>query len=182
MKKQRVRLSKSARNRAEKKPLIETEAVVRIGQPEDLENIMKLSQMIYEEIGVFNFNENKVKSQIIPALHKHNGIVGVIGERGKLEGFIALRVAENWYSDGNFLEELCVFVHPDYRNAKSSRVQALLKFALKCSDELKMPLIIGILSNQRTNAKVSLYERFFGPPAGAFFMYGLKTGQEKAPE
>jgi hypothetical protein len=177
MKKQRVRLSKSARNRSDRKPIVETPAVVRTGQPEDLDEVMRLGKMIYEEIGVFKFNDEKVKSQIVPALNKQNAIAGVVGERGKLEGMIILRISENWYADGQILEELCVFVDPEYRNAKDSRVQALLKFALKCADELKMPLMIGILSNDRTNAKVSLYERYFGPPAGAFFMYGMKTGQ-----
>jgi hypothetical protein len=40
-----------------------------------------------------------------------------------------------------------------------------------------MPLMIGVMSNSRTDAKVKLYERQFGNPAGSFFLYGVKTGE-----
>ncbi len=36
---------------------------------------------------------------------------------------------------------------------------------------LDMKLMIGVLSNERTAAKVRLYERVFGKPAGAFWLY-----------
>jgi hypothetical protein len=75
-----------------------------------------------------------------------------------------------------FLEEMCVYVHPDYRAAKGGRARKLVEFAKKVSEELELPLMIGILSNSRTDAKTRLYERQFGAPAGAFFLYGIKTG------
>ena len=31
--------------------------------------------------------------------------------------------------------------------------------------------------NSRTEAKVRMYERQFGKPSGAFFLYGAKTGE-----
>ena len=40
-----------------------------------------------------------------------------------------------------------------------------------------MPLIIGVVSNHRTKGKEGLYNRLFGPPAGAFWLYGVKTGE-----
>jgi hypothetical protein len=91
---------------------------------------------------------------------------------------VMLSVASYWYSDAHFLEEKCVFVHPNFRHAKESRVQKLLEFAKKCATDLNLPLMIGVLSNTRTSAKVSLYERHFGQPAGAFFLWGAKTGSE----
>jgi hypothetical protein len=71
---------------------------------------------------------------------------------------------------------MCVFVHPDYRAAKGGRARKLVEFAKKVSEKLEMPLMIGVLSNSRTDAKTRLYERQFGNPAGAFFLYGMKTG------
>jgi hypothetical protein len=35
---------------------------------------------------------------------------------------------------------------------------------------MKMPLVIGVISNIRTEAKIKLYERRL-PKAGAFFVY-----------
>ena len=49
-------------------------------------------------------------------------------------------------------------------------------------DDLGIPLIIGVLSNQRTEAKIRLYERQFGAPAGAFFLYNVHTGHENVTE
>jgi len=182
IKTKRVRLSKSKRMRMNQPPKVTTEAVVRVGQPEDEDGVMVLARLIHKEIGMFNIDEDKGLTQIRPALRKEHGIVGVIGKKDNLEGFILLRVSTNWYSPKPFLEEMCVFVHPDYRNAVDSRVRKLLDFSKKCSDELQMPLMIGVLSNQRTDAKVKFYQRTFGDPAGAFFIYGAKTGQSEEPD
>jgi hypothetical protein len=40
-----------------------------------------------------------------------------------------------------------------------------------------MPLLIGVLSNSRTEAKIRLYKRHFGEPAGAYFLYNARTGE-----
>jgi hypothetical protein len=176
--KKRVRLSKSARKARGPMQIVDTPCRVRVATPDDLFGILALGRIVHGENGLFDFNEVKVAEAIWPALVQANGIVGVIGERDKLEGLVILTVASYWYSNTQFLEEKCVFVHPDFRHAKDSRVQKLLEFAKKCSADLNLPLMIGVLSNTRTSAKVSLYERHFGSPAGAFFLYGAKTGTE----
>ena len=84
-----------------------------------------------------------------------------------------------WYSDDNVLEEKAIFIHPDYRSAKGGRARRLCQFSKQVADNLGMPLIIGVLSNHRTAAKVRLYERQFGKPTGAFFLYGATTGMSK---
>ena len=103
--------------------------------------------------------------------------MGVIGKPDHIEGLVLLRIHSQWYSDGEFLEEMCVYVHPDYRASKGGRARKLVEFAKKCSEELHLPLMIGVLSNSRTDAKIKLYERQFGTPAGTFFLYGVKTGE-----
>lgn len=149
---------------------------VRTATPEDEEGIMGLARLVNSENGVFVMNEDKVLNVVRPSLYLHGGIVGVIGPRDYLEGVVVLRISQYWYSDVSFLEEMCVFVHPDYRAAKGGRARKLVEFAKKASERLDMPLMIGILSNSRTDAKTRLYERQFGPAAGAFFLYGAKTG------
>lgn len=81
-----------------------------------------------------------------------------------------------WYSDTPVLEEKAIFIHPNYRSAKGGRARRLCEFSKKASDQLEIPLIIGVLSNHRTEAKVRLYERQFGRPSGAFFLYNARTG------
>lgn len=153
------------------------EIYVRVADPDDEDGIMKLGRLVESENGVFAMNEERTRGVIRPSLYLSGGIVGVIGPKDNLEGVVVLRVSQYWYSDVSFLEEMCVFVHPDYRAAKGGRARKLVEFAKKVSESLGMPLMIGILSNSRTDAKTRLYERQFGPPAGAFFLYGAKTGQ-----
>jgi N-acetylglutamate synthase-like GNAT family acetyltransferase len=152
------------------------EIYVRTAEPDDEDGIINLAKVVNIENGLFEMNEEKVRNIIRPFLYLHKGIIGVIGSKNNLEGGIILKVSQNWYSDAYFLEEMCVFVHPDYRVAKGGRARKLVEFAKKASEKLNMPLLIGVLSNSRTDAKTRLYERQFGTPAGAFFLYGMKTG------
>ena len=45
-----------------------------------------------------------------------------------------------------------------------------------------IPLLIGVLSNKRTEGKIRLYERQLGKPSGAFFLYGARTGEHSVTE
>lgn len=153
------------------------EVHVRTATPDDEEAIMEVCRLLNIENGVFRMNEDLVRETVRASLYLYNGIIGVIGPKERIEGLVLLRVSQYWYSDDNFLEEKFVYVHPDYRAAKGGRARKLVEFAKKASEKLGMPLMIGILSNSRTDAKTRLYERQFGAPAGAFFLYGIKTGE-----
>jgi hypothetical protein len=153
-----------------------SDVYVRTAEPDDEDSLIKLAHIVGIENGLFAMNEEKVRNILRPLLYLSGGIIGVIGRKNELEGAIVLRISQNWYSDASFLEEMCVFVHPDYRAAKGGRARKLVEFAKKVSEKLEMPLMIGVLSNSRTDAKTRLYERQFGSPAGAFFLYGARTG------
>jgi GNAT superfamily N-acetyltransferase len=150
---------------------------VRIGTPDDVHPMMDLAMQACDENGFVDPNPQKLLGEIWPALNLDRGLVGIIqDEGGGLEGAILLRIGTMWYSDAEVLEEKAIFIHPDYRSAKGGRARRLCEFSKKTADELGIPLIIGVLSNHRTEAKVRLYERQFGKPSGAFFLYNAKTG------
>jgi hypothetical protein len=154
---------------------------VRIGTPEDVHPMMELALQACEENGFVDPNPYKLLAEIWPALNLDHGLVGIIQDGGgELEGAILLRVGPMWYSDANVLEERAIFIHPNYRSAKGGRARRLCEFSKKTADTLEMPLMIGVLSNHRTEAKVRLYERQFGKPSGAFFLYNARTGAFKA--
>ena len=151
---------------------------VRVATPEDFEEIMRLAVEVAQENGISQPDLNKVAADIWPSLHQDHGIIGVIGApRGTLEGFVLLRIGQSWYSDEPMIEERTVFVSSEYRAAKGGRARRLCEFSKKVSEDLGMPLLIGILSNQRTKAKVELYKRVFGEAAGAFWLYNANTGE-----
>lgn len=157
--------------------------VIRVATPDDVHDIMELALLACEENGFVNPNPQKLLAEIYPALCQDRGVCGVISAPGgKPEGVILLRVGEMWYSDQKVLEEKAIFIHPEFRNAKGGRARKLCEFSKHVSDTLAIPLIIGVLSNSRTEAKVRMYERQFGKPAGAFFLYGAKTGSSASLE
>jgi len=150
---------------------------VRIGGPTDIHDCMDLARAACDENGFVNPNDRKILGEIWATLNQDHGLVGIIGPKGgQLEGAILLRVGPMWYSDDAVLEEKAIFIHPGFRHAKGGRASRLCEFSKSIADALGIPLIIGVLSNARTEAKVRLYERQFGKPAGAFFLYNARTG------
>ena len=153
---------------------------VRIGTPEDLPGCMDLFIQANEENGIDEMDTQKLLNIVWPSLHQDGGLVGVIGAPGAPpEGVILLRIEQLWYSNAPVIAEILVFVHQDYRSAKGGRAKKLCEFSKRVSDEMGIPLIIGVVSTDRTKGKVRLYERVFGEPAGAFFLYGAKTGAQR---
>lgn len=157
------------------------ELKIRLATPKDEMPLLNLALRAWEENGIKNVNPEKMVGMIRPALFLWQGLCGIIGD-DKIEGAVLLRISQLWYSDDWILEEKAIFVDPEYRNAKGGRARKLCEFSKRVADELNIPLLIGVLSNTRTEAKVRLYERQFGPPAGAFFLYNAHTGHEIAAE
>lgn len=155
---------------------------VRIGTPEDLDQLMQMALESCDENAFIEPDPAKILEQIWAAVNQDRGLCGVIGPvGGEIEGAILLRITDFWYSGTVVLEEKGVFVRDKYRSAKGGRAGRLCDFAKSVSDSLGIPLLIGVLSNTRTEAKVRLYRRKFGEPAGAFFLYGAVTGMAATP-
>jgi GNAT superfamily N-acetyltransferase len=156
---------------------------VRVGTPEDIDGLMEIAMAASKENGFVDPSPRKLLMDIWPALNRDKGIVGIIGKPGeKVEGAILLRIGETWYSEQMTLEERAIFISPDFRSAKGGRARKLVDFAKKTADELGLPLMIGVLSNHRTEGKVRLYRRIFGEPTGAYWLYGATTGLDIARE
>ena len=156
---------------------MDTEIKVRTGTPNDVHGMMDLALSACEENGLSKPNPEKLLSEIWSALNLHYGIVGIIGDEGKpFEAAILMRVDSLWYTDEASLVERAIFVAPEFRQAKGGRASRLCEFAKMAAQSLGMPLVIGVLSSQRTEAKVRLYERQFGKPAGAYWVFGGSTG------
>lgn len=149
---------------------------VYIGTPDDVDAVMALALAGSVENSFVTPSPGRLLEEVWPALVGDRGIMGLIGPKGKLEGAVLLRIGKMWYSDQDVLEEKAIFIHPDYRSAKGGRARKLCEFSKRAADRLELPLIIGVLSNHRTEGKVRLYRRQFGEPSGAFFLYGGKTG------
>ena len=141
---------------------------VRMAKPEDEAAIFALCVELCEEGQLFEMDPETVLDIIRSCTLGYGGIIGVIEGKKELEGVICLSTDKYWYAKNWFLGEVFNFVPEKYR--KSTRAKSLLAFAKKCSDDLKIPLVVGIVSNNKTEPKIKLLERQL-PKAGAFFMY-----------
>jgi hypothetical protein len=153
------------------------EIPIRIGTPADLDDMMDIAMNASDENGFVKPSVNKMLHEIYAALHRDHGLMGIIGIPGsRAEGAVLLRVGTMWYSDDPVIEEKAIFIREEFRAAKGGRARRLCRFSRFVADGMNIPLIIGVLSNHRTEGKVRMYQREFGPPSGAFFLHNATTG------
>lgn len=144
---------------------------------------MALAVMAAEENGFLDASTPRLLNDVWPALNLDHGMCAVVGPRdGSIEGMMVVRIGTLYYSDQMCIDEKVIYVKPEFRSAKGGRAAKLCEFGKRLSDVLGLPLCAGIISNTRTVAKVRMYERIFGPPAGAFFLYNAVTRGHKVVE
>ena len=160
------------------------EYTVRKPVMEDLPELMKMAKAMHSEGAMMPMSEARSREMIVSAIqndtivdgkHIRNNIcAGVIGPVGKPEAVICMILTRYWYSNYDHLEEVLNYVSPEHR--KSTRAKYLIEYAKMCSREIGIPLLIGVLSQERTEAKVRLYQRQLGKPVGAWFLYNGVLG------
>lgn len=157
-----------------------TDAVkVRVGTPADFDRMMDFLRETHAENGMAPMSESRVRPVLQCALAQWRGIIGIVdGNDGSVAAAVGLLVGKWWYSEEEHLEDIFTYVREPYRHMKMAR--PLLDFSKRAAKELKMPLLMGVLSNERTKAKVALFERKL-PMAGALFLY-RPEGAELHPE
>lgn len=156
-------------------------SVVRIARPEDRQEVWRLFLQGHRENGKFTLAPEKVDWFLTRALHPElipawdtgsRGAIGVIGDIGRLEALVLVMVDTYWYTHDRHLGEYIVYVDPECR--RSHHARSLVSWMKHQSDVIGLPLLAGIISNERTEAKVALYSRMM-PKVGAFFLYGMES-------
>jgi GNAT superfamily N-acetyltransferase len=147
---------------------------VRVATVADEPEIIRLLHLMHEESGFVSLDLDRARAMFARAFSKGGGIIGVIGPPDDIQGMIYLLISQFWYSSDHHLEELFCFVRPDHR--QSSHAKTLISFAKDCAEKIGIPLAIGIMTNTRMAAKVRLYRRLLGPPAGAYFIINSTFG------
>jgi hypothetical protein len=138
----------------------------------DKPDIMQMCEENHCDNGQFSFCARKVETTIDRAFNGGGAIIGVVGQN-QIEGMLVLVIDQFWYTQDWCLEEYQNYVRPQFR--KSTHAKDMINFGQRCSDELGIPLVIGVVSNERTRAKMELYRRQLGEPKGGYFMHLPKT-------
>jgi hypothetical protein len=150
---------------------------VRIAAPADEPAIMAMCRRLWEENGMFSYNEDRVRATLHRCYAAQGVIVGVIGS-DPIEASTCLAIAHyGHYTDDWHLEELWNFVDEPFRRGRNA--EALIEFGKGCSDRMGIPLVTGIITNKQMIGKVRLYRRRLGQPTGAFFIYNGKWNVPK---
>jgi hypothetical protein len=151
-------------------------SIVRVAGPQDYTEVWRLFLQGHHENGQFALAPEKADWHIKRALFPDmippwdtgfRGAIGVIGEVGKLEAAVFVGIGSFWYSHARHIEEYIVYVDPECR--RSFHARALINWMKERSEATQLPLLTGVISNARTEAKVKLYERML-PKIGAFFL------------
>lgn len=145
-------------------------AGVRFATPPDEDALLALLTLAHAENGLFTQDDSKVRAMIRRATEHQGGMIGVIDGASGLEGVIVMVLSQFWYSEDWHIEECVNFVHPDHR--RSTHARRLLEFAKWIQVQLGVPLLAGILTLNRLEPKMRLYQRQL-PQVGAVFQHGL---------
>ena len=146
----------------------------------DLPELMRLAHINHAEGGLFAMDEELVERTFRDAIEKRQGIIGVIrASTTEIAAMMFLLIARQWYTQQFHIEELFNFVAPEHR--RSNYADAMIRYARHVAISLDLPLIIGVLTSTRMEAKVRLYRRQLGMPAGAFFVDNSAWPTDRAP-
>lgn len=152
-------------------------SIVRVANMADHQECWRLLLQGHCENGIFKLDAPKVdwwlqrflNPSSIPSMDTGpRGIIGVIGKTGALEAICVMMIGEYWYSSEKHLEEFIVFVDPEFR--ASGHAKALVNWMKYQSEVTGIPLLTGIISKERTEAKCRLYRRMV-PKVGEFFLW-----------
>lgn len=155
-------------------------SVVRLALVEDAQEIWRLFLQGHRENGIFTLAPDKVTWFLSRVLCPETipegdigprGVIGVIGPVGSLEGLVFLTIGQYWYSHDYHLEEYIIYTDPEHR--RSHHAEALVRWMKDQVEVQNMPLVTGIISNIRTEAKCRLYRRML-PKVGEFFCLSPK--------
>lgn len=144
---------------------------VRIAGRADEAQILRLMRAAFEEQPIFPLDEQKMLLEIRQATDRQGGVIGVLDGPNGLEGYLFAVISQYWYSSDSWhLSELSNFVDPKVRAGRPGHARSLIEFAKWFAEQMGIPLVMGILSTQRLEAKIRLYRRQI-VPCGAIFVH-----------
>ena len=142
---------------------------VSFAEPSDAPEVYRLMIELHNENGVFTLNAEKAARMCAGLFEPGLAVVGVLRGTVEIEGAIALKRVQLDYTDDWHLVDVFNHVRIPYR--KSDHAKRLIKFAKACGEDLGLPILVGIVSTQRTEAKMRLYRRML-TQVGGFFISG----------
>ncbi len=144
-----------------------TPSVIRIATGDEEEDIVRICKELHAENGkFFAASDEKIRFNLARAFNKKGAMLPAIGPKGAIEALGYVSIEQFAWSDDWHLSEWFNYVKPDFR--KSQHAKALLRWEMGASDQMGIPLWVGVVSDIRLAAKLRLYRRVFGVAALPF--------------
>lgn len=147
---------------------VECPDCILIAGPRDEVGLADFLRMMHAENGMACLSEDKMFVTMRRGTQQQGGIIGIIRGPHGIEASIGMVISSWWYTDDFHLEEVWNYVHPDHR--RSNHAKNLISFGKWCAEQMRLNLLMGILTTERTEAKARLYQRQI-PQVGALFLY-----------
>lgn len=152
-------------------PINKAMADVRMATPADLDPLIELLREMHAETGIGRFDPERAQHAVVAGISRKGGVVGVVrSSEGIVEASIGLFIGLNWYSSDPHLFDLWSFVGEPYR--KTTHAKLLIGFAKSAALDLGLPLMMTLITNERTQRKERLFERQM-PKAGSVFAFNV---------
>lgn len=142
---------------------------IRVARADEMEDLLALMREAQAENRLFGLSDGKSRAMLNRAFNKQGGMVAVIGKKGAIEAGAYFLIDQPIYSEDWILNEIWNYVRPAFR--RTTHAKELIAQAKSWAKELGIPLLMGVLSNERTEPKIRLYRRQLGAPVGAFFVF-----------
>lgn len=144
---------------------------VRLASASDEAGILALCWQAHEERNERSLSRPKAEAMVHNCL-AGNGVIGVVDVEADIRAMIGLIISSAWCSDDLELYDWLVFVRPDCRHLRY--LTPLLTFARQQAIRLKLPLWMGFIGYERSEAKARAYRRHFAA-YGEFFRFDPKS-------
>lgn len=153
-------------------------AGVTFAQEGDEDALFHTLQLAEQENAFFPMAPAKVRDAIRQGTAKYRAGIGVVhGPEGEIIASVGLFWEQFWYSEQWWMVDRWNFVHPEHR--RSAHAKNLIEWSKWFSDQLGLDLLMAVLSNERTEAKVRLYRRQM-PYVGGFFYHQSAKNADRA--
>lgn len=163
--------------------------LVRFAERRDEDAIVGMLRELHGECGIrkgdgnpLRFCEDKVRSTVRSATDDQGStgsFLGVIGDDP--EGTVYLQVREQFYTDERILSEVWTFVSKPYR--RSNNFKTLIAWSQALSAALRAPLVMGVISSHRQDAKARLIERQMkSKDVGRYFVFNFDQRDDEEDE
>lgn len=137
----------------------------------DKDEVLDICAQDHAENGQFSYAPDKVERTVNKILADNEGVIGIIRRKADIEAIMILEIGQMWYTDDWCLKETINYVRPRYR--RSTNAKDMISFGKRCALEIGLPLMVGVVSNERTAAKMELYRRELGEARGGYFIYNM---------